>query len=1155
MAVDSRQNTLLASTVWQKIYRTFSQTDFKSYDFDTIRRTLIDYLQVNYPESFNDYIESSEFVALIDLIAYVGQSISYRVDLNARENFIDLAERKESVLRLARLISYQPKRNIPASGFLKIESISTTETVFDANGQNLANTPILWNDVTNSNWQEQFSAVINASLSKQQFIGKPFASQTIQGIPTEMYRFNGADLSAPVYTFTRNIGGVNMGFEIVPCSFLNQTYIYEEPPIPGNALSFIYKNDSQGFGSANTGYFLHFRQGALGSQDFSVTNTAPNTVVAIDQININNSDVWLFGVDENGVIETSWTKVPAITGNNVIYNSLANSIDNQYAVVTRNSDQISLVFSDGVYGNLPKGNFRCMYRVSNNLSYSIPKESLANVSIDIDYVSRSGQVNTISISASLQSPVKNALRSQSIGDIKRLAPQSYYTNNRMVSPEDYQITPLLENPSLAKIKSQVRTSSGISRFLDVVDPTGVYSQTDIYSDDGVLYRQETNETFDFQFANNNDIQQMINTSLTDVLKSAEFRQFYYKNYPYLSIPDRTWNRSTISANSCTGYFLSGSTPVSVGSQATNNLRYVTEDALVRFSAPSGYHFMANGTLMVGTADHPGSSDTLWTKIVSVEGDGSNVGVGNLSDGTGPIQINNNLPSTSELSAIIPKFVTSISSTLSASIIDNVKNYRNFGLTYNYLTATWSVIDEDNLNTGTFSLQNQGTSTNTQSDASWMIRFLTNGVSYTVYYRSTKYVFHSQTRNKFYFDESVKIFDPETGKTIKDKIQILKLNTGPDLSTNLQKNYDWQVYKSIIGTDGYTDTRKIEVGFFDSDDDGVADDPDIFDTVIGELTQRPYKYVFFQSVERNGFTEQDSISNSAFVVTAQESDVTNLSAYVNGQKFYFYNTNTFKQYNSTTGTLSSLTGYSAYVGRDSFNYRYNHGAPRSRRIDPAVSNIIDIYVLTKNYDQEFRTWLRKNQVTTKPLVPTIASLQESYASSLEQLKSVSDEIIFNPGEYKLIFGPGADAELQATFKIVKNPETNVSDNQLKSSVIDSINRYFSLGLWDFGDTFYFSELAAYLHNSLSPDVLSVVIVPSKGSSGFGSLFQINSGDNEILISSATVDNVELITSITAEKLKATGTVVTSTDTQQVDATGSATVTSTSSSSTTSAGGYY
>jgi hypothetical protein len=277
MAVDTRQNTLLSSTVWQKIYRTFSETDFKSYDFDTIRRTLIDYLQINYPESYNDYIDSSEFVALIDLIAYVGQSISYRVDLNARENFIDLAERKESVLRLARLISYQPKRNIPASGFLKVDSVITTESVFDSNGSDLSNTPILWNDVTNANWQEQFNAVMNAALSKEQFIGKPQASETIAGVPTEMYRLNASNVSEPLYGFTRNISGINMPFEIVPCSFLNEKFIYEEAPIPGNSLSFIYKNDSQGFGSANTGFFLHFRQGSIGFQDFTVTNSSPST--------------------------------------------------------------------------------------------------------------------------------------------------------------------------------------------------------------------------------------------------------------------------------------------------------------------------------------------------------------------------------------------------------------------------------------------------------------------------------------------------------------------------------------------------------------------------------------------------------------------------------------------------------------------------------------------------------------------------------------------------------------------------------------------------------------------------------------------------------------------------------------------------------------
>jgi len=1155
MAVDNRQNTLLASTVWQKLYRTFSQTDFKSYDFDTIRRTLIDYLQLNYPESFNDYIDSSEFIALVDLIAYVGQSISYRVDLNARENFIDLAERKESVLRLARLISYQPKRNICSSGYLKIQSISTTESVFDSNGQNLQNTPVLWNDLTNDNWQEQFSAIMNASLPKEQFIGKPQASETISGTPTQLYRFNSTNLDTPIYQFTRNINGISMPFEIVPSSFLNETFLYEEAPVPGNGLSFIYKNDSRGFGSANTGYFLHFRQGAIGNQDFSVTNTAPNTIVSINQNNINNSDVWLFKLDQSGVIEQRWTKVPAITGNNIIYNSLSNDISNQFAVVTKTNDQINLVFSDGVYGTLPRGNFRCVYRQSNGLTYQIQPTNMANVSIDVEYLSRSGQVNTLTITASLQTTVTNASASQTVSNIKTLAPQSFYTNNRMITPEDYQITPLIENPSIAKIKSQMRTSSGISRFLDIVDPTGVYSQTDIVSDDGIIYRDEETQTFDFQFSSRDDVRKVVTGSLSDVFVSDSFRQFYYKNYTRISGgANRTWNNSTQTTNNCTGYFLD-SGPLSVGTQTTSNLRYITPNALVKFTAPSGYQFMGNGVLMLGEANHPGAKDVIWSKIVSVQGDGSNGGLGNLGNGSGPIVLNDLVPTSSILSEIIPEFIDHITSALEISIIDNVMNYKNFGLGYDSSNREWFVIDEDNLNTGDFSLANQRDISNSQADSSWLVRFSTNGVSYTVYHRSTKFIFQSYNRNKFYFDESVKIFDPETGKTIKDKIRVLKTNTGTDLVNGLEFDYDWQVYKNITGVDGYNDTRKLQVGFFDTDDDGVVDNPDLFTLVVGPSVNSNYKYVYFVDVDRSGFTEKDPVLSSEFVSVPTEATITDYTIYADGQKFYFSSENTFKQYSRTTNTLSAITGYSAYIGRDNLLYQYKHGAPRTRRIDPSPSNIVDMYVITKAYDNEIRTWLKKNQSYDRPSAPTINDLENSYRQSLIPFKSVSDEIIFNPGKYKLLFGPGADSNLQATFKIVKNPNTNASDNQLKSQVIQSINDYFSLDLWDFADTFYFTELAAFLHNQLAPDVLSIVIVPAIATSGFGSLFQIRSEDNEILISSATVDNVEIITSITAEKLKSTGNVVTSTSTIDATATTGSTVTSTSTSSSTSSGGYY
>ena len=113
--IPSTTNQLLVAEDWQKIYQSFKNADFKSYDFETLRRTMISYLRENYPEDFNDYIDSSEYIALIDLIAFLGQNLSFRVDLNARENFLETASRRDSVLRLAQLIGYAPKRNVPAN--------------------------------------------------------------------------------------------------------------------------------------------------------------------------------------------------------------------------------------------------------------------------------------------------------------------------------------------------------------------------------------------------------------------------------------------------------------------------------------------------------------------------------------------------------------------------------------------------------------------------------------------------------------------------------------------------------------------------------------------------------------------------------------------------------------------------------------------------------------------------------------------------------------------------------------------------------------------------------------------------------------------------------------------------------------------------------
>ena len=99
---------------------------------------------------------------------------------------------------------------------------------------------------------------------------------------------------------------------------------------------------------------------------------------------------------------------------------------------------------------------------------------------------------------------------------------------------------------------------------------------------------------------------------------------------------------------------------------------------------------------------------------------------------------------------------------------------------------------------------------------------------------------------------------------------------------------------------------------------------------------------------------------------------------------------------------------------------------------------------------------------------------------------------------MLFGPNADSNLQATFKVIKNPDLTLTDNDIQTSVIEAINQYFALENWNFGDAFYYTELSTYIHNALAPKISSIVIVPNQQDATFGSLFQIESNSDEIFI---------------------------------------------------------
>ena len=501
MATTTRQNSLLINQDWTKIYESFRNADFQSYDFQTLRKTMIDYLRLYYPEDFNDFVESSEYIALIDLIAFLGQSLAFRTDLNARENFIDTAERRDSVLKLARLISYVPKRNQTANGYLKFDSVQTTENLVDSNGLNLTNLIVKWNDGTNANWYEQFVTILNAALPTNQVIGKPSHSQTIGGIYNAEYNLNLTPGSMPIFQFNSVIENATLPFEVVSATSRGQAYIYEAAPAPGRPLNILYRNDNLGNASNNTGFFFYFKQGTLTSFDFNVSESIPNNIVNVNYNNVNNTDVWLYEIGNLGSVTNQWAQVPSVNGVNVIYNN--NAARKSYQVTTRDNDQINLVFGDGTFAAIPNGNFRTYFRVSNGLSYKITPDEIQNISIVIPYISRTGRLENITITASLKYTVANAIARESLAEIRVKAPQLYYTQNRMVTGEDYNSFPYAYFNSISKVKAVNRTSSGVSRYLDVIDTTGKYSSTNIFAQDGMLYKDNFVKTFSFSFNTTN----------------------------------------------------------------------------------------------------------------------------------------------------------------------------------------------------------------------------------------------------------------------------------------------------------------------------------------------------------------------------------------------------------------------------------------------------------------------------------------------------------------------------------------------------------------------------------------------------------------------------------------------------------------------------
>jgi hypothetical protein len=560
--------------------------------------------------------------------------------------------------------------------------------------------------------------------------------------------------------------------------------------------------------------------------------------------------------------------------------------------------------------------------------------------------------------------------------------------------------------------------------------------------------------------------------------------------------------------------------------------------MVKFTPPTGNSFK-NGKLVTTDVTDPAQVNELWVKVIKVVGDGTNNGLGVLSNGLGTVTFNDVIPNGSIISRIVPKFVNNLPVGLESEIVNQAYQNVNFGLRYDVTDASWHLITPSNIDlTASFNLITAGDSTNTNTDASWIVAFVKEADQYTVRVRALDYVFGSIEQNRFYFDSYEKAYNDQLGKVVKDNVRILGINTGPDRINQLNTDVTFEISDTVKFNDGYVSNAEVKLTFSDANSDGVVDNPESFVMLVGEDTahsldsngeDKANLYIFFkETTDGAGNVYHDFVDTSITSIVVRESELTtDITQYTTGQLIYFYDSaeDYVKEVNRTTNTFTLISSYKAVVGRSGLKFQYVHNANSARRIDPSSSNIMDLSIMTRSYDTAFRSYL-SGGLTTPPEPPSSDSLRISFGSKLNAIKSISDEIIYHPVRYKVLFGALADEQLQAQFKVVKNPNKTINDNDLKVRIITAVNEFFDINYWDFGDRFYLGELTTYILNSVSPDISNIIIVPKQTAQSFGSLFEIQSKHDEILVSGATVDNIDIVTAISATEVRASSTTITS-----------------------------
>ena len=124
------------SKIIDKTFRTNTKDiNYVNRDFSSIKGELINFTKKYYPQSYKDFSDGSPGTIFIEQAAYVGDVLSYYIDQQFKESFIQFSNDRKNIINQSKQLGYKPKVTSASSTIVDIFQLVPSTRNTDVSGE------------------------------------------------------------------------------------------------------------------------------------------------------------------------------------------------------------------------------------------------------------------------------------------------------------------------------------------------------------------------------------------------------------------------------------------------------------------------------------------------------------------------------------------------------------------------------------------------------------------------------------------------------------------------------------------------------------------------------------------------------------------------------------------------------------------------------------------------------------------------------------------------------------------------------------------------------------------------------------------------------------------------------------------------------------